>query len=89
MSWAPDPGRLFDVRIKITIRHLNGMLGRVATTISQAGASIERVNMDNEYHGSTSDLHFLIRVANRQHLARLMRQLRRIPEIIRIAREQE
>ena len=45
--------------------------------------------MDNQYHGLTSDLHFLIQVANRQHLARLIRQLRRIPEVIRIAREQQ
>ena len=89
MSWAPEPGILFDTRIKITIRHLNGMLGRIATAISQAGASIEQVNMDNQYHGLTSDLHFLIQVANRQHLARLIRQLRRIPEVIRIAREQQ
>ena len=89
MSWAPEPGILFDTRIKVTIRHLNGMLGRIATAISQAGASIEQVNMDNQYHGLTSDLHFLIQVANRQHLARLIRQLRRIPEVIRIAREQQ
>jgi guanosine-3',5'-bis(diphosphate) 3'-pyrophosphohydrolase len=31
-------------------------------------------------------MHFTLQVANRMHLARIMRALRRIPEVIRISR---
>ena len=89
VNWDPDPERLFNTRIKVTVRHLRGVLGRVATAISQAGANIERVGMEGENHGLTTDLLFLVQVANRQHLAKLIRHLRHIPEVARITREQE
>ena len=34
-------------------------------------------------------LNFLVGVSNRHHLATLMRSLRRIPDVVRISREQE
>ena len=37
VEWAPDPGQLFDVRIRVTTKNSRGVLGRVATSISQAG----------------------------------------------------
>ena len=89
VEWAPDPGQLFDVRIKVTTKNARGVLGRVATGIAQAGINIEFVSMDNRRPGYFADLHFLVQVASRQHLARLMRSLRRIPDVIRISREQE
>ena len=89
VDWEPDPGQLFDLRIRVTVRDIRGALGRVATGISQSGANIKQVIMDGENPGLTSDLHFLIQVADRQHLAKLIRQLRRIPDVVRIIREQE
>ena len=89
VDWEPDPGRLFDVRIRVMIRNVRGALGRVATGISQAGANIEQVTMDGNNHGLTSDLHFIVQVSDRQHLARLMRHLRHVPDVMRIVREQE
>ena len=89
VDWEPDPGQLFDLRIRVTVRDIRGALGRVATGISQSGANIKQVIMDGENPGLTSDLHFLIQVADRQHLARLIRQIRRIPDVVRIIREQE
>jgi GTP pyrophosphokinase/guanosine-3',5'-bis(diphosphate) 3'-pyrophosphohydrolase len=87
VEWAPEVGQHFDVRIKVTARNIRGLLGRVATTISEGGANIEHVSMDGRDH--YVDLHFLIQVASRAHLARLMRGLRRIPDVMRIIREQE
>ncbi len=89
VDWEPDAGLLFDVRIKVTIRNTRGALGRVATGISQSGSNIRQVTMDGENPGLTSDLHFLIQVSDRQHLARLMRHLRRGPDVVRLIREQE
>ncbi|WP_394701318.1 RelA/SpoT family protein [uncultured Propionivibrio sp.] len=89
VDWAPDPGLMFDVRIKVMIRNTRGALGRVATGISQSGSNIRQVTMSGENPGLTSDLHFLIQVSDRPHLAKLMRHLRRVPDVIRIVREQE
>ena len=89
VDWEPDPGQLFDVRVRVTIRNTRGALGRVATTISQSGSNIRQVTMEGESPGLTSDLHFLIQVTDRQHLAKLIRRLRRIPDVVRILREQE
>ena len=89
VEWDPDPGQFFDVKIKVTAKNVRGLLGRVATGISQAGVNIEHVNMDGEKPGLFTDLHFLVQVSGRPHLASLMRALRRIPDVVRIAREQE
>ena len=48
-------------------------------------ANIENVNI-TERDGVHSTLSFTVMVANRQHLARIMRQLRKMEEVIRIQR---
>lgn len=89
VEWEPDPGQYFDVRIKVTANNVRGVLGRVATGISQAGANIEHVGMSAEKPSLFTDLHFLVQVSGRPHLASLMRSLRRTPDVVRIVREQE
>lgn len=89
VNWEPDPGRYFDVRIKVTALNVRGVLGRVATAISQAGANIENVSMDGENLGMYTVLHFLVQVSGRLHLATLMRGLRRMTDVVRIVRDQE
>ncbi len=89
VEWDPDPGQFFDVKIKVTAKNVRGLLGRVATGISQAGVNIEHVNMEGEKPGLFTELHFLVQVSGRPHLASLMRALRRVPDVVRITREQE
>jgi GTP pyrophosphokinase/guanosine-3',5'-bis(diphosphate) 3'-pyrophosphohydrolase len=89
VEWEPDPGQLFDVHIMVTAKNVPGVLGRVATGLSQAGVNIEHVSMDNGKPGLCTELHFLVQVSARAHLATVMRSLRRIPDVVRIVREQE
>jgi GTP pyrophosphokinase/guanosine-3',5'-bis(diphosphate) 3'-pyrophosphohydrolase len=89
VEWEPEPGKLFDVRIRISAKNTRGVLGKIATEISSSGANIEHVNMDEKNPGLYTTLHLTIQVSDRTHLAKLMRGLRRIPEVVRIAREQE
>ena len=89
VGWEPDPGQHFDVRIKVTALNVRGVLGRVATGISQAGANIENVSMDGENLGMYTVLHFLVQDSDRLHLATLMRGLRRMTDVVRIVRDQE
>ena len=89
VEWEPDPDQLFDVRIRVTAKNVRGVLGRVATGISQAGVNIEHVSMDEKNPGLFTELHFLVQVKGRAQLAMLMRGLRRIVDVVRIVREQE
>ncbi len=89
VEWEPDPGQFFDVRIKVTAKNVSGVLGRVSTSIAQSGVNIDYVNMDRKKPGLFTDIHFLVQVSGRTHLALLMRGLRRIPDVVRIVREQE
>lgn len=88
VEWEPEPGQLFSVRLQIVVQNTLGALGRIATEISSSGTNIEHVNMDDKHTGLYTTLHFTVKVAGRTSLARLMRSLRRIPEVVRISREQ-
>jgi GTP pyrophosphokinase/guanosine-3',5'-bis(diphosphate) 3'-pyrophosphohydrolase len=89
VDWEPDLNELFDVRIKVTAKNVLGMLGRIASGIAALGVNIDYVNKDRKEPGMFTDIHFLIQVSGRAHLASLMRSLRRIPDVVRIMREQE
>ena len=89
VDWEPDPGQFFDVRIKVTAKNVCGVLGRIASSIAQSGVNIDYVNMDRKNPGLFTDIRFLIQVSGRTHLAQVMRGLRRIPDVVRIVREQE
>ena len=65
------------------------MLGRIAIRLAELGVNIDYVNKDRKEPGLLTDIHFLIQVSGRAHLASLMRSLRHIPNVVRIMREQE
>ena len=88
VEWEPEPGKLFSVRLRIMVQNTLGVLGRIATEISNSGTNIEHVNMDEKHPGLYTTLHFTVQVGSRTSLARLMRGLRRIPEVARISRDQ-
>ena len=85
VEWAPEPARLFDVGIHVTVVNQRGVLAKVAGAIAADGANIDNVSMDEDRSAHTN-MHFTLQVADRQHLARIKRGLRRIPEVVRIAR---
>lgn len=89
VDWEPDPGQMFEVRIRVTTKNVLGALGRVATGIADAGINIDLANMDRKRPGMVTDIHFLIQVSGRRQLALLMRKLRHVPDVVRIVREQE
>ena len=85
VEWAPEPGRTFVVAIRVTVMNQRGVLAKVAAAIAEDGSNIDNVSMDEERSAYTG-MQFTLQVIDRQHLARIMRGLRHIPEVIRIAR---
>ena len=88
VEWAPDTERTFDVGVRLVAANQRGVLAKVAAAISEAGSNIDNVSMDEE-RGVYTAMHFTIQVHNRLHLARVMKALRRIPEVVRITRMKE
>ncbi|KAF9392125.1 hypothetical protein CPC16_003567 [Podila verticillata] len=87
IAWAPQPGRLFDVVIKILVRKTKGVFARIAADITAADANIAHIAMDEDFAQESAVLRLVIQVANRVHLANVMRRTRINPDIMRIARE--
>jgi guanosine-3',5'-bis(diphosphate) 3'-pyrophosphohydrolase len=82
--WDKSISKLFEVSIKLIVANRRGVLAKVAASIADADSNIENVHFTSE--GEYTALYFTLQVINRQHLASVMRSLRRIPEVIRITR---
>ncbi len=82
--WDKNITRLFEVSIKLIVANQRGVLAKVAASIADAESNIENVHFTSE--GEYTALYFTLQVSSRQHLASVMRGLRRIQEVIRITR---
>jgi (p)ppGpp synthase/HD superfamily hydrolase len=88
VEWDPAATRLFQAAVNVTVHNERGVLAKVASEIAEAGSNIDSITMEDE--GSIyATMHFVVQVANRKHLARVMRALRRLPEVEKLARVRE
>ncbi|MBI1942333.1 MAG: bifunctional (p)ppGpp synthetase/guanosine-3',5'-bis(diphosphate) 3'-pyrophosphohydrolase [Betaproteobacteria bacterium] len=88
VEWDRKTSRLFQAAIRVTVANQRGVLAKVASEIAQAGSNIDSISMEEDRAVYTTML-FVLEVGNRQHLARVMRQLRRLPEVEKLARVRE
>ncbi len=85
VHWAEDASGEFNCEIKLEIENKSGLLARTATIISDCEGDIENVEMEDR-DGFSMNLLYLIKVTDRNHLAKIMRRLRRVPSVMRIIR---
>jgi len=88
VEWDPRTTRLFQAAINVTVENQRGVLAKVASEIAEAGSNIDSITMEEDRAVFTT-MHFVLEVANRQHLARVMRALRRLPDVKKISRTRE
>jgi GTP diphosphokinase / guanosine-3',5'-bis(diphosphate) 3'-diphosphatase len=88
VEWDSRTTRLFQAAINLTVENQRGVLAKVASEIAEAGSNIDSISMDEDRALFTT-MHLVLEVANRQHLARVMRSLRRLPATKRISRMKE
>jgi GTP pyrophosphokinase len=86
VSWEKDIDLEFSSQITIETFNKPGALAEVATTIADSGSNIEQVSVLGR-HEDCSVLSFLLQVRDRQHLAQVMRKVRKMPNVIRVARD--
>jgi GTP pyrophosphokinase len=84
VAWDKNINKLFEVSIKLIVANQRGVLAKVAASIAEAESNIENVHFSSE--GEYTALYFTLQVNNRLHLANVMRNLRKISEVIRITR---
>ncbi|HMB59839.1 MAG TPA: ACT domain-containing protein, partial [Xanthomonadales bacterium] len=73
------------VAVKILANNVPGVLANISSSIAEAGSNIERVAI-TESNPETSNMLFNISVENRDHMARVLRRLRRNSKVIRVTR---
>jgi GTP pyrophosphokinase len=86
VTWEKNIDRDFHSLIHIDTLNKPGVLAEVAATIADCGSNIEQVEVLGR-HEDASVLTFLLQVHDRTHLARIMRNVRNMPNVIRVSRE--
>jgi guanosine-3',5'-bis(diphosphate) 3'-pyrophosphohydrolase len=86
VEWDNESNKLHDVNIRIIVANERGVLAQVAARIADAESNIQNVAVEPQDGGNYASMQFTLQVTNRQHLARIMIELRRIPEVVRITR---
>ena len=85
VAWAREAQGMFACKIEAFVTNEPGLLSRVTGEIGSADSNIVQVTMDDET-GSQASIRFTVEVKDRQHIARILRQLRRVPGVKRIER---
>ena len=85
VAWQATTDKVFSSEIRVDVANKMGVLAAVAAAISSGDTNIERVAVE-EKDPDSSSLVFELRVRNREHLARVVRVIRRMPEVLKVTR---
>ena len=86
VEWSADVQGVFVAGIRLLVADRRGLLADLAMAIADAGANIDNVSMERPDGGDVLAMFFSVQVKDRQHLAHVMRALKRIAEVKRIQR---
>ena len=86
VDWADDLTRNFETSVLALVKNGKGVLAQMASAISTAEADITHLDMGNEPAHETTELRLLVSVRDRQHLADVLRTLRRVPTVLKVSR---
>jgi GTP diphosphokinase / guanosine-3',5'-bis(diphosphate) 3'-diphosphatase len=85
VAWVETLERLFTSEIRVEVVNKMGVLAKVASAIAAAETNIDHVTVE-ERDPETSELIFDLKVRDRLHLARIVRIIRRMPDVLRVNR---
>jgi GTP pyrophosphokinase/guanosine-3',5'-bis(diphosphate) 3'-pyrophosphohydrolase len=83
--WADGVDQDFQAEIRLETNNQRGVLATVAASIADSDSNISNVSLD-EREGNVTSMSFVVGVRSRVHLARVMRRLRSLPQVLRITR---
>jgi RelA/SpoT family (p)ppGpp synthetase len=85
VAWEGAHDRLFSCEIQLEINNRVGVLAAVASSIAGTETNIDQVSLE-ERDVNSSSLKFQVQVRDRKHLARVLRTIRRMPDVQRVSR---
>ena len=86
VTWEENVDKEFSSQIQVDTANKTGVLAEVAAMIADSQSNIEQVSVLDRHEDCTV-LTFLIQVKDRIHLAQIMRNVRKMPNVIRITRD--
>jgi GTP pyrophosphokinase len=86
ITWEQDIDRQFSSQIQVDTRNKTGVLAEVAATIADSDSNIEQVSVLDRHEDCTV-LTFLLQIRDRKHLADIMRNVRKMKNVIKVTRE--
>ena len=85
VSWQTGPDRFFGSQIRVDVPNRMGVLAAVAAAIASTETNIDHCSVE-ERDIDTSTIVFELKVRDRKHLARIIRTIRRMPDVLRVIR---
>ena len=85
INWSSMVTGEFLVDIKVQVESERGLIASMATRISEQGANIEQIHVD-EKDAHNSVIRLTLGVSDRIHLANIMRRIKSIRSVIKITR---
>ena len=86
VQWAPNVEREFSVELSLDVINRRGVLATIAAAVADANANIEDVTI-SERNERNSNIRFVINVRDRKHLADVIRTVRHVKTVVRVARK--
>ena len=86
IEWEPDADAVFPVNIRMEVKNKRGVLASVASAISDLESNIDAVAFEDK-DGQNTTMDFTVEVQSRQHLAKIMRNIRTQDSVIRLSRK--
>lgn len=86
VSWEPNLEGNFMSQIHVETINKTGVLAEVASVIADSGSNIEEVSVTNP-HTDVSSIMFRLQAKDRTHLARIIRNVRKMPNVNRVSRD--
>ncbi|MDT8322339.1 MAG: ACT domain-containing protein, partial [Xanthomonadales bacterium] len=83
--WASITKGMFPVAVRVVARNTPGVLANISANIGKVGSNIETISQP-EANPETATLLLNISVKDRDHMARVLRRLRRNSNVIRVQR---
>jgi guanosine-3',5'-bis(diphosphate) 3'-pyrophosphohydrolase len=87
VSWSDEPTRMFETAVKVLVANGKGVLAQVAASISSAETDITHIEMGDERLGETAELKLTLAVRDADHLAEVIRTLKRCPVVLKAERQ--
>lgn len=85
MQWADDVAGDYPVNLRIDAKNERGVLAKITSVFADADANIINMTID-EQDGKHYRIYFLLTVHDRQHLASILKKLRRLPSVLKPTR---